>query len=353
MNSSAKKERFRREDLVGVRCLCIFGIMMSHSFAPYLFSSGQIWRVPTLFFLAGFALTRDRKIFPTLKYIFISFYGYVVIFSIIYLAFLTLVLAPHNVKFLHGATFQGVFFSDIFKRNLHANSLLLACWFLIPMAVALIVSIALMQFLKPSNILLAILGGTCLVTGFAIAQPTAPDWPVRLVGHSLLGLGYLLIGGAMFRSDQAIIIIKKGWFIVASLTLALTIETASAPFSLTWSWMSARGNHWLALPTSLLYLPALLWLGERIANNPTVQFIGNNTKHIMAHHLFGFLILNLVLSALGYVSVSEIGPFTVIKHTYLWPLYLLSGLLWSLIVVKIISLLSETIIARHQFRAPA
>lgn len=60
-----------------------------------------------------------------------------------------------------------------------------------------------------------------MVAFFAVAKPDAPNWKIRLNTPFRNGLSSL--GGAVFRSGNAMRLMKSGWFFTLSLTLALTI----------------------------------------------------------------------------------------------------------------------------------
>ena len=74
--------KFSKDELLGVRCICVVGIILAHSYVPGLFETGQMWRVPVLFLIGGAALIKIRPLHQTALYVTKDFYLYTCFASI-------------------------------------------------------------------------------------------------------------------------------------------------------------------------------------------------------------------------------------------------------------------------------
>ncbi len=323
------------EHLLGIRCICIIGIIFAHSYIPAVYETGYLWRIPILFLVGGAALIKARPLKSTLNYVFKDFYLFIIIWSLIYLVALFIIFSGQSPnKFTPSFEFVPIFITDIFVHNNHRNTIILGSWFLIPYAISLLILNIGMNFIPRFTYLQIPAGFLFLIVSFSLIYPHHISWPQRIVAQTFLASGLMLLGRSIFTSSFILKSIKNGWVILLTFGLSVWISKSFDKPELTWSWMTYKGQHWLILPAIILFIPIIFWIGKQISSFKFAIYIGKNSKHIMMHHLFGFLILNLLLIRLGYVSKDEIHPFFIFNGNLFWPLYLIFALAWSLLIVE-------------------
>lgn len=344
------KDSFTREELTSVRCLCIIGIVLSHSYIPGLYETGYLWRVPILFLLGGLSLIPTRKTTDTAIYVFKSFYMYTCISSAAYMAAVFFVYNGQPNKIISDYNFYSIFLTDIFKGNNHTNALILGSWFLIPYSISLLILTKSKKIIgKFKTIQLFIIFSSFILSLYLI-ESTVPSWKQRLIAQTSAAMGFMMLGYFTFTNRKTISFIKNGWTVALSTMGAFWIWSAFNRPGIVWSWMKGLGDaYWYSFLATILFIPAIFWIGTKFSNYKTVIMIGKNSKHIMVHHLFGFFLVNLCLSMLGYISLNDVHVFYIFKPKSLWPIYFMSGIMWSLAV----STSLETIKKLYQPRSHA
>lgn len=83
--------------------------------------------------------------------------------------------------------------------------------------------------------------------------------------------------------------------------------------------------------------------------NCFIKNMGRNSKYIMAHHLFGFAILNLALLSFDVVEINKIGSLYTWKPGLTWPLYAVAGVGISYLLLFVWKLfnLDVKVFAKH------
>jgi len=172
-----------------------------------------------------------------------------------------------------------------------------------------------------------------------LTEPTTAPWKQRLTAQTALSMGFMLLGYFIFTNNYALKFIRNKWTIAIATLGAFWIWSAFERPSIIWSWMTGAGDaYWTALIATILFIPSILWLGSKLSIYQAVLTIGANSKHIMMHHLFGFFLVNLVLSTLGYVSINDVDVFYIFKAQSMWPVYLIAAIAWSLTIANILNI---------------
>lgn len=315
------------DHLLGIRCFSIIGIIFSHTYTPYVYETGNFWRIPVLFLVGGASVIAYRPISSTVKYVFNGFYLYVVAWSLIYLTVLYFIFsgqAPN--KFIYSYNLTSTFASDIFIHNNHKNGIILGSWFLIPYALSLIALAATHSIFRQYAIIQLPIAIVLLIISFYLIVPDKMHWTQRIIAQTCLASGLMLLGKLLFTNSTLFKYLQNGWVIVITFGVALLFSQGFGNQHLIWSWMTSKTHYWLMLPTFFLFVPIIFWIGKQVSAYPDARYIGSKSKHIMMHHLFGIFLVNLTLVKLGYVPLEAISPLFVYNGPILWPIYLIAGL---------------------------
>lgn len=328
------ENQFDKSHILGIRAFCILGIIFGHSYIPGVYETGYIWRIPLLFLVGGTALIKPHPLIKTSKFIFSGLYIYIAIWSAAYLLALYWIFGGQPNKFAQSFDVSPILLQDVFIHNNHRNALVLGAWFLIPYGIALfLLSIA--KKLPGFDRLHLPLSACLLVLAFLLVDHERIGWQLRILSQTAMAGGLMILGRYIFTTPRALRFIENGWTISISFAVALWLTRAFGETGVTWSWMTGRGHYWLTLPAMLLYAPAVVWIGRQLSPYRTARFIGGQSKHIMTHHLFGFLIVNLLMAKLGYITYDQIDVFFIPRGALTWPVYLGVSLGWSLIAATV------------------
>lgn len=239
----------------------------------------------------------------------------------------------------------------MFVHNNHRNALVLGAWFLIPYGIALFLLTVAKKVPCFERVQLP-LAPVLLVLAFLLVDHERTGWQQRIVSQTAMAGGLMMLGRYIFTTSGVLRFLQNGWTVIISCALALWLSRALGEAGVTWSWMTGRGRYWLILPAILLYAPAVLWIGRQLAPYRAARYIGGQSKHIMAHHLFGFLLVNLMLARLGYIGFDQIDVFFIHNGPLKWPVYLTASLGWSLIAATISNRIASGIKRRGEAIIP-
>ena len=332
MSSLAKTTRKTEIDVA--KCLGIILVVIGHNSAPIFDKVNvYIYHMPLFFFLSGIGLNPAYTLRQTLIAHTKSLLVYAAVLTLVYSIIGWAIQSVYGIHLLPPAGFSLRYATTrLLVGNGHDALLFLVGWFLIALFFARSLAFLVIKHLRrvpgaSSTVLLVGVAGLLSYLGIAKTAPRFLDTHspyLNLLSQVLVGCGFIILGYVLSAS---------AWFwrwlrspLATLVLMVLLYESVVVlevkPMSMAWSdYPSGFGRHML---TALLGSFAVLSTAAIIAqtkHSAAFALVGTHSKTVMAHHLFVFTLINVVLIQAGIVPAADVTIWYAWRGATMWPVY--------------------------------
>ncbi len=301
------------------------------------------WHIPLFFFLSGVGFLSQHSFLKTIRHVIVDILLYLWVWTVIYGVVLWALdpLMPEANFVFANEPWLSVMSVYIITFNSHAIGFLAPCWFLLAYAAVVVICAPVMRVVP--RYLLTPLGVLALVAGWQLGTVDGlalGAWRRVLVGQSLLGAGYCLLGAAFFSSAKAQALATRPVTAMVSLLAIVWVLSAIQPKPLNIAWLALDPNILAVCVVTFAGIHLALVLARSLQNFAPLRVLGRESKAIMTHHLLGFALINVCVLALGRIKLDGLHAYSLFRPEVMWPAYLVVGLLLPLGIVRVSSRLS-------------
>jgi fucose 4-O-acetylase-like acetyltransferase len=341
---------FDRAWLNLARGIGIMAVVFGH-INPGFGPSVGTFHMPLFFFLGGVAMLPERPLAKVAQFVSRDLLQFAVLMSAAY----ALVGAFLDSQLGTGFNSRPIwdlplFTTDILVQTAHSAPFALTAWFLVAYAGAILVCQWLLKRAGRYIVTVSLVLGLILyVAGVKFLAPHythRPDtWYWNVLAQITVGSGFMLLGVAFARfrwpkglltSPATLLLVLMGYRAVIWQYRPLDIGMVFSQYPagvLVGGAAALLGTVGTILLANRLRSRWFEWLGA----------VGAASKHVMAHHLFFFTVLNLAFVALGWMSIADVqNVYSKLHVRATWPLYLLMGVGGSMLVYFAIEAVTGT-----------
>lgn len=323
-----------KNSLATARGIGIIAVVLGHIHVPFPAVPPQMYHMALFFFLGGVGISATRGWRETGQYLFVKFVLFAVIINAIYLMISYIVLMAFDIEyFSKESSVVSLLTTELVTANGHAVSLALTNWFLIAFAMAYVHTFILVKIFSKYKLSLwffLILGLVLCFVGVELGASKGinDDWVRNQLSHVASASGLMLIGFVTLQTGliECLKTSPKIFFIATFvLILTWTILKPKTPV-MAWSMYPSGGVAFYAVALSaiMIILSVSAWLSKTPIAHSLV-YLGTNSKWIMAHHIFGFALVNIALVLMRFIVPEEVEALTFYNRAYLWPIYAIFG----------------------------
>ena len=316
------------------RGIGIASVVLGHIHVPFPAVPPQMYHMALFFFLGGVGISASRDWGETGRYLLFRFIWFALAINAAYFIIAYAIDAVWGVNYLTSkARTLGAFTTKIVTANGHHVKLALTNWFLVAYCAGYAVAFILvkgMTKLRSGLWVLLLLGIALCIAGVELGGPKGMprDWVRNQLSHLTAAGGLMLLGYASVHLGwlSRITASSKAFFIASTILVATWTMLKPGTAIMAWSTYPAGffGFYAIALSAITMIICISAWAVKLPIAQP-LAYLGKNSKWIMAHHIAGFAIVNLILVSAGYLLPEKVSALTFYNTAYLWPAYTLIG----------------------------
>ncbi|MBU3091665.1 acyltransferase family protein [Clostridium sp. CF011] len=330
--SEMKKEM--NKEMTILKAVGIIAVVIGHKYDPFTWYPTYSYHIVLFIFASGYFYNQNNEdniiifFIKKIKTLLIPYF----IYNLFYAAVTYVLYKKNNILLGELPTLYNFFLSPFLHG--HQYHLFLAGWFVVELFIIQISFILLFKMIKKINksYLFSFSVFMCLaLIGLRFAKSGIHSEYELVADRTLFGLFFYYLG-FWYKNKLDDVQLIKSKYIIGSVILQIILIIKYKDVSYALSWCDFGGRLFLPIIASIngIYLCIVIskLITRYIEENDILLSIGENSFHIMANHLFVFLIMNFIIVKVKAIDHNVLNSvWYAYRLEKYWLVYVMAGIL--------------------------